>query len=238
MCFKQMNFQAGSRKIWRWIAVSALLFSAFLAASAQETGLADRLLAVVNEEAITLTDVRIAEAFHLFGDNPEETAGMTRFQILNKLIDRKLIIRLSSGSLSFPDEALDARVQRIIDRMGTAQVREKFMQFGIRWNDLKAYVREFALYDEIIFQRFNKSIFVSLKEIEDYYNDVYIPSRRRDGMLIKPMVEILDEIERAIKREKIASRVDEWIANLRREADILLLWDGEDQFQHVRKSGE
>ena len=49
---------------------------------------------------------------------------------------------------------------------------------------------------------------------------MYAPSQRGKKLSPQPMIEVLDQIEGELQREKIEDQVQEWIDNLKREANI------------------
>ena len=183
----------------------------------------DRLVAVVNEEVITLTDLRIAEAFGVYDEELETGEGNTRSYILEKLIDQKLVIQLSGEEISVADEELEEILKRMTEKLGVNEVDRRLAEFGLAWDDLKECVREKILYQTIIAQKFSKVNPVSVKEIEDYYQETYVPAQKEKGEEPKPMMEILVEIESGIKQEKIKTQVEDWIANLREKSDIRIM---------------
>ena len=179
----------------------------------------DRILAVVEREVITLTDVRIAEAFKIFPVD-EGSEDPPRLQILNRLIDQKIILQMASEQISVPEKELDERIRQTADKLTPAEKTELFGRFGLTWSGLSDYIKESLLFEKAIYNKFSRSVFVSLKEIETYYAEEYVPERERDGLEVSPMLDILDEIETAIRRRKIASQVREWLVTLRRQANI------------------
>jgi len=183
----------------------------------------DRLVAVVNEEVITLTDLRIAETFGVYDEELETGEGNTRSHILEKLIDQKLVIQLSGEEISVADEELEEILKRMTEKLGVNEVDRRLAEFGLAWDDLKECVREKILYQTIIAQKFSKVNPVSVKEIEDYYQETYVPAQKEKGEEPKPMMEILVEIESGIKQEKIKTQVEDWIANLREKSDIRIM---------------
>jgi len=183
----------------------------------------DRLVAVVNEEVITLTDLRIAETFGIYDEELETGEGNTRSHILEKLIDQKLVIQLSGEEISVADEELEEILKRMTEKLGVNEVDRRLAEFGLAWDDLKECVREKILYQTIIAQKFSKVNPVSVKEIEDYYQETYVPAQKEKGEEPKPMMEILAEIESSIKQEKIKTQVEDWIANLREKSDIRIM---------------
>ena len=180
----------------------------------------DRIVAVVNEQVITLTDLRIAEAFGLYEEDFKEKSGDLHPLILERLIDQKLVIALAGEEIFVENEELDSFQARIIEKLGNDQALRKLEEFGLDWEDLRGYIFEKIIYQKIISRKFGQRNIVSLKEIEDYYQQSYVPSQREKGLEPQPMVELLDEIESRIVQEKIKTQIKDWIKNLRKKADI------------------
>jgi hypothetical protein len=182
-------------------------------------------VAVVNEEVITLTDVRVAEAFGLYSEEMEE-AGDPRSQILERLIDQKVVIQLFSKEVLIKSEELDGLLMQLTQRLGADEVERRLAQFGLTREDLKDCIREKMRYQTIISQMFSRVNPVSLKEIEAYYQEIYIPAQKEKKAEPQPMMEILDEIEMNVKREKTKAQIEDWIKNLKEKSDIRITKDG------------
>jgi peptidyl-prolyl cis-trans isomerase SurA len=183
----------------------------------------DRIVAVVNDEIITLTDVNIIQKFGLFEDLDESQEGDIQAQILNRAINQKLVIQLASERLVVDEEELEASLSDIIQNTDPDFAGNALLQFGLDWDDLKSYLREKLLFQKIISQRFNRGVIVSIEEIESYYEQVYVPSQREKNLSPQPMIEVLDRLEGELQREKVEDQVQEWIENLKREADIQII---------------
>lgn len=203
--------------------LSAFIGSTFIFSGSQ---MVDRIVAVVNEEVITLTDVRIAEAFGLYAEEIGEEAEDPRSLILQKLIDQKVVIQLSGEEVLIDAVKLDENLMRITQRIGAGEVERRLTHFGLDWENLKDFLREKMAYQTIISERFSKVNPVSLKEIEEYYQRSYVPAQKEKGVEPKPMMEILDEIESGIKQEKIEAQIQDWIMNLRDKSDIQVIKGG------------
>ncbi len=186
----------------------------------------DRIVAVINEEVITLTDVRIAEAFGLYTEEIEEERGDPRSQILERLIDQKVVVQLSSEDMLIKYEELDEFLMRITQRLGADEVERRLRQFGLDREDLRDCVREIIRYQTFISQIFSRVNPVSLKEIENYYQEIYVPEQIEKKVEPQPMMEILDEIESRVKQEKTRAQIKDWIKNLRDKSDIQIIKDG------------
>ena len=188
--------------------------------SEKKQEIVDIVLAVVNEEIITLTDVKIFSIVAKVHDDQTGNYKNGLRSYLDQLIDQKLVLQMTDEYR----EITDADIQRFKSKIETSDYRDQFYEnlssLGLIYEDIRVYVEEMLLFERIITQRFNRAAAVSLREIEQYYQEVYIPRQQAEGLNPKPMVDILDEIETAIKKEKIDEQVKEWIAKLREEADI------------------
>ena len=180
----------------------------------------DRVVAVVNDEVITQTDVNIIQRFGLFEDLEESPDTDMQTQILTRLINQKLVIQLASERIMVAEEELEASLSNVVQRTEPDLAGTALLQFGLDWDDLKSYLREKLLFQKIISQRFSRGVIVSIDEIERYYEQVYVPSQRKENVSPQPMIEVLDQIERELQREKVEDQVQEWIDNLKREANI------------------
>jgi len=180
----------------------------------------DRIVAVVNEQVITLTDLRIAEAFDLYDEELKEKSGGIRLLILELLIDQKLVIDIAGEEAPVEKKELDSFQGKIIEKLGYDQVRRRLEEFDLDLDDLRGYIREKIIYQKIISRKFGQRSTVSVKEIENYYKQSYVPSQRETGSEPRPMMEILDELESRIIQEKTKTQINDWIKNLRKKADI------------------
>jgi peptidyl-prolyl cis-trans isomerase SurA len=180
----------------------------------------DRIVAVVNDEVITLTDVNIIQKFGLFEDLEESQDADKQTQILSRLINQKLVIQLASERFMVDKEELEASLSDFIQKTDPDFAGTALLQFGLDWDDLKSYLREKLLFQKIVSQRFKRGVIVSIEEIERYYEQVYVPSQRGKKLSPQPMIEVLDQIEGELQREKVEDQVQGWIDNLKREANI------------------
>lgn len=180
----------------------------------------DRIVAIVNDEVITLTDVNIIQKFGLFEDLEEFPDADKQTQILSRLINQKLVIQLASERIMVDEKELEAVLSDIVQKTDPDLAGRALLQFGLDWDDLKSYLREKLLFQKIISQRFNRGVIVSIEEIERYYEQVYVPSQREKTLTPQPMIEVLDQLEGELQREKVEDQVQEWIDNLKREANI------------------
>jgi len=182
----------------------------------------DRIVALVNDEVIALSDVDVVTAFGLVSD-ALPSAGESGFdRVLDEIISQKVVLQFTGDAPPIEENTLEVFRDEIIARMGVARFREELERFGMTTKDLVPYLKEWIAYQNVITERFKTSTAVSLNEIEDYYERQYLQERREKGEEARSMLDVLDEIEVAIKKEKSKKRIAEWINNLRKRSDIKL----------------
>lgn len=180
----------------------------------------DRILALVNGQVITLTDVRIAKDFGLYERGLGFPAEATIERVLQKLIDQKLVIQVTRDDTLVNREEMDAFFTQISEAMGNDRFRRELDKFGMQRNDLGPYAYERILFNRILSSRFDRTVLVTLEEIQAFYETRYLPDQRDKGIEPQSMLDIFDDIEARLRREKSEKQVEEWIQNLREKAEI------------------
>lgn len=185
----------------------------------------DQIVAVVDNQVISMTDIKIVQEFQLYPRELKEEGEKEEKRILERLINQKLIIQLAKESISIQEDVLEEEIARIKRKIGKNAAQKKLLHFGLQWSDLKDYLREKMLYKKIINRKFGHAVTVNLEEIKDYYQNKYIPSQREKNLTLPPLTEVLDKIEASVREEKIKQQAEEWLMNLRKEAEIHIKMD-------------
>lgn len=184
----------------------------------------DRILAVVEGQLITLSDVRAVLRLSL------ETAPQNSDPIpvvLDKLIDRQLmLIEVDRYAPSEPSTAeIDAQLQTVLKPYPDALAFEIVLgQVGWARDDVRRYLRDELRIERYLQQRFTATIQPSDDELAAYYRlhaDEYI----RGGVLAL-YAEVREEVRSRFVSERRASLVREWLSGLRRRANIAQLYFG------------
>jgi hypothetical protein len=221
MFFKRKRLTRRHNRILEKSAIFIAVVTIFcLSSGSGQDATVDRILALVNGQLITLTDVRVARTFGLYDRGHESTEDDTIEQVLQKLIDQKLVIQVTSDDTSVNQVEMNAFLQTISEEMGNDKFREELEQFGMGRNDLRPYAFERILFNRILSSRFDRTVLVTLEEIQHYYEMKYIPEQEAQGFEAKSMLDIFDEIEAVLRKEKSEEQVEEWLGNLREKADI------------------
>jgi hypothetical protein len=182
--------------------------------------MADCIAAEVGNKTITLSDLRIILAFGLEDGEAGGGEPATLTSVLERTIDRKVVLELTQEKMPIRPEEADTFLENLARSLGREEVRRRLEEFGLDWSDLRAYVEEKLVFEKIISMRFSQSAAVSLKEMEAYYIQTYLPAQQKLGQPVRPMMQILNEIEQKIREEKTRTQVSSWISNLRKQAEI------------------
>jgi hypothetical protein len=180
----------------------------------------DCLAAVVNGQALTLTDVLIAEEFRLFPRAAEVATGDARAAVLDALIDQKVVLELSRESGPVDPARVEEALTGIHEALGGEAFGEGLAKFGLVEADLRPYLEDRLRFERAVAIRFAVRTPVSARDVDTYYRDVYAPERRSQGLEPEPLTAVRARIEARVEQAARADKIAEWIKNLRRQADV------------------
>jgi len=180
----------------------------------------DGLVAVVNKEAITLTDLRIVKEFDLYELTHESSEESLYSSVLENMINQKLVQQFTGSNINISKKEIDRFLEDLGEGYKDSGWEEKLSAFGMTLADLREYCAQYLSYKTIISERFSRSVVVSLKDIEEYYHTVYVPQQEDQGAEVEPMVDILPKIESAVKERMTKAQAEEWMESLKSQAEI------------------
>ncbi|MGB7297082.1 MAG: hypothetical protein WBC70_15970 [Candidatus Aminicenantales bacterium] len=179
----------------------------------------DCIAAEVNGKIITLTDVRILQAFAI-GPEQRDNREPSLRQALEEAINRRVVIDLVQENIEVSKAEADELLIRWKERYQVGEWQNRLAVFGLGESGLRPYLEEMIRYVRTIGLRFNEDVEISLSEIEEYYKEVYVPSERERGREPKPLTQALQEIEVRIRREKAGGQAAVWVQSLRAQAEV------------------
>jgi hypothetical protein len=183
--------------------------------------LIDRVLAVVDGQIVTLSDVRAALRFALvpadISDDPIQ-AGLRR------LIERRLM--LAEVERYAPPEpaasTVDARLAAVKARFKDPQAFEDALkQSPMSVDVLRRYLRDSLRIDTYLQQRFSSTAQPSEDEIVGYYKQ-HQSEFTVDGAL-RSVAAVREQVIARIGEERQAQAIREWLAGLWRRGSIVVL---------------
>lgn len=226
------------------VAVASSLLLGATGADAQEPRLVDRIVAVVDGEVITLgqldrtigrdrTNSSIDTGICAPGAEPVEAAeaetdeGLAR-RVLECMIDDLLTFQYVRRFPQFDvlQDDIDAEYQRMVRQYDNrAAFEETLKRQGWTAAEVRYDLERAALVDNYVQVRYRDVIDVRESEIRRYYEDVLRPEMAREGAEMPAFDAVDGMIEAILVGAEYNRRMDDWIADLRRRADIVVyLW--------------
>jgi hypothetical protein len=175
----------------------------------------DRVLAVVDGAVITQSDLGSVMRLGLVpaarGTDPAGSA-------LDQLIERRLI--LAEVDRYAPPDPPAADLERAVDavrsRVGPAALDATLLQTGGSVDQLRLYLRDDLRIDSYLKERFG-AIQPSDEDVAEYYKAHAADFGGR------PLQQVRDAVVTALTTDRRSSVVREWVAGLRRRANINVL---------------
>jgi hypothetical protein len=180
----------------------------------------DCIVAEVDSQIVTLTDIRILLAFSIRTETAGDESPSPVRQVLEGVIDQKVVSGMVRENIPVTAGEVAALLDDLKKGFDAEEWRRKLEGFGLEEADLESYLQDKLRYEKIIRLRFSQNVDVNLQEIERYYSEVYVPSEKAMGREPKQMTQVLDDIEGQVKREKTAQQAASWLRSLRGRADV------------------
>lgn len=224
-----------------WALCLALLCSGSApgqSAPAPSATVLDRVVAVVNDQAILASEVSEEIRLSVLDSGHDSEQELTPARALDHLISRELIrqqMRQEDVKNAAPTDAeIDARLVEIRRDSPACAHRicdsdEKWIAFLVE-RDLtpdrvRGYLRGRMEILSFIEQRFRQGIRVSAQEVETYYRETLVP-RYAPGAEIPPLEKVAPRIEQILLERDVNAIFDDWLRNLRRQGEIEVLDPG------------
>jgi peptidyl-prolyl cis-trans isomerase SurA len=191
----------------------------------------DRLVEVVNDDVILESDVdeeRRLAAFQPFRDASSNTS---RQQIIDRLIDRTLI--LQQARLQPEDEVTDQQVDEQLTALrkeipACAQYHcetdagwQKFVtDQGFTMEELRRVWLERMEVLRYIEVRFRSGIHIEDSEIRDYYEKTLLPQYARQNATAPKLEAISNRIQEILLQQRVSNLLEDWLKSLRAQGTV------------------
>jgi hypothetical protein len=198
----------------------------------------DRVVAVVNGDLVLESDVqeeRRFEAFHPLSS----TKTSTRDELINRLIDRALILQQIAiqPEPPIPEADVDAQLmslRKAIPKCAAYHCEtdagwEKFvMEQGLTLPELREHWKLRMEVLRFIEERFRMGIRITPQEIDDYYKNTLIPAYQKENAQAPAEDTIKDRIQEILLQQQVDKLLDDWLTALRAQGTVRILKPGEE----------
>jgi peptidyl-prolyl cis-trans isomerase SurA len=187
-----------------------------LIAAASHAVLLDRVVAAVNNDVITLSELQQAVAFNA-AVGGKGSGSRLEMDTLQGIINRRLLLqeayRLKVAEVSEQDIA--AEVVRLRERLGTeASFREFLARIGMTEAQLEKLLGERLLVERFVEKKIGLFARVNRDDVQAYFRDH--PDEFRD----KRFTEVQKQITARLSEQKISQQLDQYVDDLRSRAFI------------------
>ncbi len=185
--------------------------------------LEDRLVAVVDDDPILLSDVERTIGLGLFEQVPGESRSQLERRVLDALIDQRLrlheIERHNFAPL--PPDEIDRQLERIRAGFETPdELSEQLVALGLNMEGLRLLVARQLRVLVYVEQRLAPRVFVRLEDINTYYENVLATEMATQGLEPPPLEEVRDQIRELLHEQQLNQEIEAWTEELRLAADI------------------
>lgn len=190
-----------------------------------ELSLVDRIVAVVNDEPVLLSDVEQAIAIDL--DRPEGGAqpldtAVQRRRALDRLIDQRLRLREVERFTTRPVPAaeVDTHVAALAQRHGSDWPAH-LEAVGLDEEALRHLIRRQLRVLDYIEERLAPRVRIAPDEIQAYYRGTLRDTLEAAGEPIPPLDDVRAAIRQVLHERQLNLEIERWTAALRTGATII-----------------
>ena len=183
--------------------------------------LVDRLLAVVDDDPIFLSDLRRARAMQ--GVEEPDGEPLDDERLLAELIDRRLRLHEVDRHTERPVErrAVDEAFAAVERRLGGALQLDAFLAGAeLDRRSLRELLRRRLRVLAYVEERLGARIFIDEDDVQAYYDGTLKPEMERRGAPLPPLVEVTAEIRAVLYQQALNHEIETWTDELHRRADI------------------
>src|SRR6185312_15931436 len=183
----------------------------------------DRIVATVNGHIILQSDWDDALAYEAFiGGKPlQRSTTVDRKAALDRLVDQELLrqqIPDNDPQFELNEQSVSARLQEVRKQFPGTESDQAWHSLLARYNlsesELKSHVVTQMKILRLIDEHLTSTIQVDEKNIEDYYNQTFLPQVRQKGAKEPPLAEVTPKIRELLFQQKLNDALKEWLQNL------------------------
>ncbi len=219
MVKKNFSYMSGC-KIAFLASMSILLITTFFFGSATFADeLVDRVVAVVNNDVITLSELEEEAAPTLNKIRAEvpasqlnEALNRARHEMLRNMIDHKLLLqRAASRQITVSDAELEAAIDRIVEHNNITRekLKTQLASVGITEEKYRSSLRDQILRSKVLSHEIRAKVVITDEQIEAYYRDKYVQQNASDGYHILQFGSGWGDTGRSASREEAKKRAEQ-----------------------------
>lgn len=204
-----------------------MMVATLLLANARAQTVVEQVAATVEGEPVTFSDLLRVAAFR--EESPPSSESERRdfyLDLLNQLIDRKLI-SMEARETPFI-QVTESDITAFIDSyrrrfQSETEYRQYLHTMAMDETDFRDLVKERLLVNQFVQLRFEPFIIVLPDDIEQYYQQQFLPEVESTNQVVPPLELVEETIRQILIVERTNEELDKWIRNTRRKSRIEIL---------------
>jgi len=181
-----------------------------------ETILIEKITAVVNDEIITLSEIDLSIKLFPVFQRKEENDKTFQKRILEHLINYKIVYLEYKEESTLTDEDYEALQTTILSKIGSLEkLVDLLRNYNMEWVNFKDFIKEKIIYDKVLEEKLQLKIIINFNEIENFYNQEYLPQQNRLKIPPRSLIEMAPLIEKYLRKKKTEENLSEWLKELK-----------------------
>lgn len=226
-----------SRRAPLWLSSGLLILIVASAGSTLEAAegttpsrVADRILAVVDEDPILASDLQRAVGLGLAQRQEGESDDAFHRRLLDGLIEERLRFHEVDrfGLDQVPAAEIDDQVEATREAFGDPEAfATRLRELGLDRAALREVLARQLMILAYVEERLGARVFVSLADIQRHYDNNLVPQMRAQQLEPPPLPSVREEIRALLREQRLNEEIDRWTQELRERADVLDYLDSE-----------
>lgn len=219
LMFKTINSPILFRKA-RFTALFLFLITNLFLCSVTLAGeLVDRVVAVVNDDVITLSELEEEAAptiAKIRAEAPpaqvDDAIQKARQEILRNMIDHKLLLqRAAKLQIEVADADIDAAIDRIMEQnsLTVEQFREQLAAMGVTEEKYRTSLRDQILRSRLLSYEIRSKVVITNEQVEAYYRNKYMQHNSPEGYHILQFGSGWEDKGRSASKEEALKRAEQ-----------------------------
>ncbi|MGH9795712.1 MAG: hypothetical protein ACRD5G_13150 [Candidatus Acidiferrales bacterium] len=179
----------------------------------------DRIVAIIEGDLITLSEVRELGAFNrLTGGNQPSDAEM-----LERLINQWIVTKESEGArfAGIDAEALERAYHELAAEFSSGEAfQARLRELGIDEAAVRRQLRRQLLLEGYLDQKYRFLVRIDDSSIEAYYREVLAPQMKARGQQAPPLDEVRGQIRELLAQQAITRMAETWLKESRERLQI------------------
>jgi hypothetical protein len=169
----------------------------------------DRIVARVEDDIITLSEMRELAAYQRLLDGRSEADDQLRSELIEQWVANN-----EASSVHFPapaDSEVDREIGRIAGRFPTPEVfQQRLAALGLTMQALRRIVTRQIYLARYLDYKFRSGIQIDEAKIEAYYRDQLVPALEAKKEKVPPLDEVRQQIREVLIEQGVNERAASW----------------------------